>query len=144
MRRASESSQCPPRTSPQRFGQGPRDDDPVSPSLCALILWFAWVVEVEPRPEGVGAPPSSAVGICLVLVLFFALGDLVIGDLILASFFATVLSFLIASDELPEDLDLPLAVALFVLGVLDTCGSQRGCYTLQSAAQHLRPSWPSL
>ena len=74
----------------------------LSPSLSAVILWFAWVVEVEPRPEGVGAPPSSAVGICLVLVLFFALGDLVIGDLIFAGFFAVVLSLLIVPDELPD------------------------------------------
>src|SRR5687767_12403410 len=110
MRRAPVSSRCPLRTSPQRPGQGPRSDDPVSPSLSALILWFAWVVEVESRPEGVPAPPYFAVGICLVLVLFFALGDLVIGDLLLAGIFAGVLSLLIVPDKLPEDLDLPLAV----------------------------------
>src|ERR671910_3421557 len=106
MRRVPVSSRCPPRTSPQRPGQGGRRDDPVSLSLCALILWFAWVVEVEPRPEGVAAPPFFAVGICLVLVLFFAIGDLVIGDLIFAGFFATVLGLLIVPDKLPEDLDL--------------------------------------
>jgi hypothetical protein len=137
------SSRCPPRTSPQRPGQGPRSNDLVSMLLYALILWFAWGVEVEVRPEGVTAPPFFAVGICLVLVLFFALGDLVIGDLIFAGFFAVVLSLLIVPDELPEDLDLPLAVALFVFGVLDTCGSQRGRYTLQPAAQRLRSSRPS-
>ena len=70
--------------------------------LYALILWFAWGVEVEVRPEGVTAPPFFAVGICQVLVLFFALGDLVIGDLIFAGFFAVVLSLLIVPDELPD------------------------------------------
>ena len=87
---------------PQRLGQGPWSDDLVSASLCALILWFAWVVQVEPRPEGVAAPPFFPVGICLVLVLFFALGALVIGDLIFAGFFAGVLSLLIVPDKLPE------------------------------------------
>src|SRR5919107_2691892 len=133
MRRVPGSSRCPPRTSPQRPGQGPRSDDPVSASLCVLILWFAWVVEVE-FGEGVAAPPFFAVGICLVLILFFALGDLVIGDLIFAGFFAGVLSLLIVTDELPENFDLPLAVALFVLGVLDARSSQSRRYSLQPAA----------
>src|SRR5215208_6511944 len=51
MRRAPGSSRCPPRTSPQRLGQGPWSDDLVSASLCALILWFAWVVHVEPTAD---------------------------------------------------------------------------------------------
>jgi hypothetical protein len=107
-----EMNPSPLRTSLQRPGQGPRSEDPLSPSLSAVILWFAWVVEVEPRPEGVGAPPPFADGIGLVLVLIFALGDLVIGDLIFAGFVAGVLSLLIVPDELPKDLNLPLAVVL--------------------------------
>src|SRR5215208_3538188 len=142
MRRAPGSSRCPPRTSPQRLGQGPWSDDLVSASLCALILWFAWVVHVEPRPEGVVAPPFFAVGICLVLVLFFALGDLVIGDLLFAGFFASVLSLLIVPDKLPQGLDLLLVVPLLILGVLDASRPQGRRYALQPAAQHLRSPWP--
>ena len=76
---------------------------------------------------------------------FFALGTLAFGiRIILTIFFASVLSFFIALHGLPEDLDLPLAVALFVLGVLDASRPQGRRYTLQPTAQHLRPSWPSL
>jgi len=132
MRRAPGASRCPPRTSPQRLGQGTWSDELVSPSFCALILWFAWVVEVEVELEGVTAPSFFAVGICLVLVLFFAAGDL-----LFAGFFAGVVSLLIVPDKLPEDLDLPLAVPLFVLGVLDASRPQGRRYTLQPAAQHL-------
>src|SRR5215217_5535557 len=145
MRRAQGLSRCPPRHSPRRPCRGPRGGQSPSSLLRICILWFACVVEVEPRPEGVAAPPPFfAVGICLLLVLFFALGDLVTGDLLFAGSFAGVLSWLIVPDKLSKDLDLPLAVALFVLGVLDASRPQGRRYTLQPAAQHLRPSWPSL
>ena len=57
---------------------------------------------------------SFAVEIDLLLVLFFAAGSRAVGIcLILVGFFATVLSFLIVSGEHPEGLDLRLAVAQF-------------------------------
>lgn len=97
-----------------------------------MILWFTWVVEVESRPERVAAPPFFAVGIGLLLVLIPAVGSLAFGIyLILAIFFATVLSSLIVPDELPEGLDLLLVVTFLILGVLDAYGCQRRCQASQ-------------
>src|SRR5215208_1521599 len=143
MRRAQGLSRCPPRHSPRRPCRGPRGGQSPSSLLRICILWFACVVEVEPRPEGVAAPPPFfAVGICLLLVLIFALGALVIGDLLFAGFFAGVLSLLIVPDKLPQGLDLLLVVPLLILGVLDASRPQGRRYALQPAAQHLRSPWP--